>query len=194
MLRALLIGLFSIYAASASTDVCQDSNQLLKSVFEIDPIIQAERNKYRAMMNRDTEEYSFTGASVSIKIPLTARVSDAEQSKALSDLAKVENQRRKSILDDLNALCNARSKLVEIAERKQMLADKVQWQKRRVEEGYDDPSKLWGVTEKLIAANSGLSEAAHAERSALNRFAVYGGDRWDELKTMLDGEGKTDER
>ena len=126
-------------------------------------------------------------AQLSITIPLVGRQSELEAAQARRELEAARASVRDGFLAEVSSL-RERSLAVETArERRDFWKDQAEYNRRAVEEGLQDPERLWSQAGSLQQAEHALREAVTRLESALVRVSrEYGGEEWMSLQDLLE--------
>lgn len=189
---------------SAQAGPCIDPESVLLLARVADPVLEAERDEYRAVAEKPNwkldlgagwthngTEYGGAGgvnAGIRVSIPLVDRTNDIERARARVALTKSEDSRTQALLLELEKLCNKVQEAEALDEKRRLLRDKLGWQQKRVDEGYDKPAALWQATEEAAKADQDWRKLTAEMKRLRDRLArTFGGERWSEIKRLLEG-------
>jgi len=184
---------------SGVADPLDDAVALVRAAH---PALEAAQAEYRAVREQPdwsadvtlgwTEKGTVQGgasganAGIRVTIPLVGGEGDVETAKARESLAKA---RERVVSDFLDAAKRLRTKAAEVntlEERRDFERDRLEYFKKRVDEGLADSPKLWPVADAVRDAEGNYREARAAFDTMLTHTARrYGGDQWKRLRALL---------
>lgn len=145
---------------------CPDPAAVLSLMHGADPVLQAERDEYRALTEKpnwkvevgagwtlngtDYGGSSGPNAGLRVSVPLFDPSSGLEKAKARSAMAKAMDSRSQALLAELEKLCGQAAELSALNETRRLYRDRLRWRQQRVDEGYNKPQSLWEDTEALV--------------------------------------------
>ena len=133
---------------------------------------------------RDEDLTMMTGIKVDIPVRSTQERRRRE-SDITGHIAAVHTLNTQ-IQDDLAALRQSEAELVSVDTRVSFVRDKTAWLKERVDQGTENVSVLWEVTEKKTELEARKSELDILIQSQRHKVARYADSRWRDLLAYLD--------
>lgn len=155
--------------------------------------LQADAHNWSAKANvgfnssSTYETAAGASAGVRVDIPLFDRSHEIKLAKLRADHLKEKDSRYVALVKEVEDLCEAAGDIAKLTALQGLKTDHLEYQQRAVKQGLAEPDSLWAEVEKV---QGGLQDiAVKAGKLKVNRVSLarrYGGDRWQELLTLLE--------
>ena len=175
------------------------------------PTLAAQRQAFRTVRNQPdwsadltlgwTEKGTVEGgarganAGIRVTIPLAGGESDQETAQARTQLARGRERVMARFLDAARDLRLQAAEVDGLEERRSFERDRLEYFKKRVDEGLADAPELWPVADAVRIAEAEYREARAELRAMLTHTARrFGGERWKQLRALLAAHAKPTKR
>jgi len=171
------------------------------------PTLVAQHDEFRAVRSQSdwsadvtlgwtekgTAEGGARGANAGIRvtIPLAGGTGDVETAQARTALARARERVVSEFLDAAKQIRLKAAAVDGFKERRAFERDRLEYFRKRVDEGLEDAPELWPVADAVRSAEADYREArAELETLLTHTARRYGGERWNQLRALLAAHAK----